>query len=572
MLIGMTFTCLTVALFGVSETLERAKATRFIGGASTPLLLFGTPGACGVGTCCGLTRPICTGLFNGVIGVTKTYLGLITDETNEAQAFGFLALCWGAGGILGPAIGGLLAQPAAKYPAFFPAQSVWDEYPFLLPCLVTSMIPGCGVVLAAVFMKEPDRSKKKQTGRAQHIETRSESPTSTEATMRSCTSTVTVKTWEEDLSRTIGCGKAGSVPLDAQCYEMTDLSELMAEEMPSQVVGIMAVAHDGAVYRTIHHDMEAATIKGGTWQEGMEGSREDLPTTRASPTLVHGAHRAVTRLEAGIGFEAKGGGREMSHQVQHIRLLDDDACREEGGKGRSSQSEGEMVEGEGEGAEHEKSAMSYVLGRKAVVSTLAYAILRLIVIGLDDAMPLMMSTPRPSGMGLDSNSIGLALFGQGILLVSHVLFIFPYLKDRLGTLQLFWLSALTVPFVCWILPFVADLQPHVPPWLFFAAVEASMGLKCFSFATGFTAVTLLINNSAPARVIGTINGCSQTAAAAASMIAPSLAGSLFSWSLQNDMDFPFDFHFTFFLEGIFGFGLVLCALFAPPSLSKRYVE
>ena len=56
------------------------------------------------------------------------------------------------------------------------------------------------------------------------------------------------------------------------------------------------------------------------------------------------------------------------------------------------------------------------------------------------------------------------------------------------------------------------------------------------------------------------------------MIAPSLAGSLFSWSLQNDLDFPFDFHFTFFLEGVFGFGLILCAVLAPPSISKRYVE
>jgi MFS family permease len=46
----------------------------------------------------------------GVIGVSKTYIGLITDETNEAQAFGFLALCWGTGGVIGPAIGGLLAQ------------------------------------------------------------------------------------------------------------------------------------------------------------------------------------------------------------------------------------------------------------------------------------------------------------------------------------------------------------------------------------------------------------------------------------------------------------------------------
>lgn len=43
MLIGMTFTCITVALFGVSKSLEWAMATRFIGGAH---LFSFTPTAC----------------------------------------------------------------------------------------------------------------------------------------------------------------------------------------------------------------------------------------------------------------------------------------------------------------------------------------------------------------------------------------------------------------------------------------------------------------------------------------------------------------------------------------------
>jgi len=131
MLIGMTFTAITTVLFGLSHSLEWALTVRFIGG-----------------------------LFNGVIGVTKTYIGLITDETNEAQAFGFMALCWGAGGILGPAIGGLLCQPADKYPAVFPPGSLWGEYPFLLPCLVTAMIPTAGFFLAVTRLTEPDRGKR----------------------------------------------------------------------------------------------------------------------------------------------------------------------------------------------------------------------------------------------------------------------------------------------------------------------------------------------------------------------------------------------------------------------------
>ena len=53
--------------------------------------------------------------------------------------------------------------------------------------------------------------------------------------------------------------------------------------------------------------------------------------------------------------------------------------------------------------------MSYAFGRKAVVATVAYMVMRLAVIGLDDALPLFMSTPPPQGgMGFTSNDIGLS--------------------------------------------------------------------------------------------------------------------------------------------------------------------
>ena len=44
-----------------------------------------------------MTIRLVTGLLNGNIGVVKTFIGLISDETNEAVAFGSMALCWGFG-------------------------------------------------------------------------------------------------------------------------------------------------------------------------------------------------------------------------------------------------------------------------------------------------------------------------------------------------------------------------------------------------------------------------------------------------------------------------------------------
>jgi hypothetical protein len=73
----------------------------------------------------------------------------------------------------------------------------------------------------------------------------------------------------------------------------------------------------------------------------------------------------------------------------------------------------------------------------------------------------------------------------------------PYLKERMGTLQLFWCSAAAIPVACFLLPFMSDLLPYVPSWFLYICVELYLGLKVMSFATGFTCVTVLINNSGP---------------------------------------------------------------------------
>jgi hypothetical protein len=50
----------------------------------------------------------------GNVGVVKTYLGEITDVTNQTKAFGYIGFMWGLGGITGSMAGGLLARPAGR--------------------------------------------------------------------------------------------------------------------------------------------------------------------------------------------------------------------------------------------------------------------------------------------------------------------------------------------------------------------------------------------------------------------------------------------------------------------------
>ncbi len=62
--------------------------------------------------------------------------------------------------ILGPALGGALAQPCESYPSMFKRDTIFDRYPFLLPNLICAVILACGVAIGILFLEETHEKKK----------------------------------------------------------------------------------------------------------------------------------------------------------------------------------------------------------------------------------------------------------------------------------------------------------------------------------------------------------------------------------------------------------------------------
>jgi hypothetical protein len=111
--------------FGLSESFEFAMATRFA-----------------------------WGMLNGNVGVAKTALSELCDDTNSAKAFSFIGLNTGFGRIIGPAIGGLLSEPVRKYPALFGSSALLARFPFLLPCLVAAVMTGVTFIMTYFLLEE----------------------------------------------------------------------------------------------------------------------------------------------------------------------------------------------------------------------------------------------------------------------------------------------------------------------------------------------------------------------------------------------------------------------------------
>ena len=110
------------------------------------------------------------GMLNGNIGVMKSMLAELTDETNVARGCSLMSITWAVGGTVGsdililsrllvnvwiarPFIGGVLSRPQDRWPNVF-SHPFWGKYPYFLPCLATS---AYGLVLfsvAAISLKE----------------------------------------------------------------------------------------------------------------------------------------------------------------------------------------------------------------------------------------------------------------------------------------------------------------------------------------------------------------------------------------------------------------------------------
>ncbi|KAF8305056.1 MFS general substrate transporter [Clavulina sp. PMI_390] len=96
------------------------------------------------------------GFLDGNVGVLKTMMAELTDESNRARAFGLLSSTWVIGSTIAPLMGGALEHPAERFPAVFgPKRTrIWVTYPYLLPCLAASIFCFIMAVVGYVFLKE----------------------------------------------------------------------------------------------------------------------------------------------------------------------------------------------------------------------------------------------------------------------------------------------------------------------------------------------------------------------------------------------------------------------------------
>lgn len=160
-------------------------------GAALGMLVFGTSKTYTQA----LIGRIVSGLLSGNVGVLKSFLTEITDETNRGTGFSYMSTAWSLGCIIAPLAGGLLCRPAVKYPYAFSSDGFFGQFPYVLPCLLCTIFSLLSSLMCIIFMTESRREK----GSIQMSQLRksgvstSTAPTTPSASLRSLNSQSSMK-------------------------------------------------------------------------------------------------------------------------------------------------------------------------------------------------------------------------------------------------------------------------------------------------------------------------------------------------------------------------------------------
>ncbi|KAJ3017433.1 UNVERIFIED_CONTAM: hypothetical protein HDU68_011688 [Siphonaria sp. JEL0065] len=109
------------------------------------------------------SRFLC-GILNGNIGIAKCVIGEITDSTNQSFGFSLIGIMWSCGTIIGPILGGCLANPVVQFPWLFEDNEFLTRNPYFLPCGVSAGVSLVGFVIGYFYMEETNEKLVKREG------------------------------------------------------------------------------------------------------------------------------------------------------------------------------------------------------------------------------------------------------------------------------------------------------------------------------------------------------------------------------------------------------------------------
>lgn len=551
------------------------------------------------------------GLLNGNIGVAKTYLAEICDDSNSAKGMALFGVIGGFGRSIGPVIGGFLSTPAKAFPKTFKG-TVFDTYPFALPSLVIAV--NCLVVFLVALIALPEtlpsivnadsREVTKdgaKDGAGTYSLLHEKDDEEEEMSPSNGNSAIELPPWSADKGNTNGASAGDDEEESKEHLETPNKKKLtFAGVVTVKTIGSQALGFgplkgvdslDRPLRASLRNDEALDDIEQGESHALDDGARSPPFSPLAGPVSILKASRSSSTNNNGpsqpktINFSSEDDDRtiarvESNDQDNHnededeeSKLIDPHVKHKRiVGKIRyTNGSEDETVVTRGRG--FWRMLQNIFQQPEIMISTALYGTNALSIIVFNEIFPLWVVTSIESGgFEFTSYQIGVSTMISGVLGIVLQVTLYPYMTDRWGVLFVHKAGVLAFALSCIAVPCASLVNNMGSPFLTWLVIVSSQLLINVTSTWVLVSVFVLINNSCYSYQRATVNGLGQTFASLGRLMGPFSGATIFAWSENNGLGWPLNFYLAFYLMAIIGFGNWFMANHLPLSIQRRKKE
>ncbi|KAK7721033.1 hypothetical protein SLS64_001327 [Diaporthe eres] len=136
----------------------------------------------------------------------------------------------------------------------------------------------------------------------------------------------------------------------------------------------------------------------------------------------------------------------------------------------------------------------------------------------------------PGGLGLSIPTVGMIMAVNGAIALFIQAVIFPIAADKIGVFRLFIIVTVLHPIAYFLMPFLV----WVPESLLYPAIYFNLTVRNIFSILVYPLLLIQIKEAAPRSVLGKVNGFAASAGAACRMVAPPVAGYLYTVGSRMD--------------------------------------
>ncbi|KAG0020563.1 hypothetical protein BGZ80_003987 [Entomortierella chlamydospora] len=512
--------------------------------------------------------------------------------------------------IVGPVLGGYLANPAKNFPEIFGNWQFFIEYPYFLPCFVAAVGSVVGFIVGYFFLEETKGKRNFDNGddtleenlySASHYDENDDYRSLKTPGMTSRpTSRADVRDEQQPLMvpqpHQVKFANRGDMGHSAQYGSTMTLTHDAAEnQMSSSHISSMycptsarsTIARRPAPARPSIMHQRASSASGEVpllhsyagRRMSVEHNPHHLSHRKSSGGLSYQASLSIPPDATSLSFY---GYTQEPFSDAHGR-----GVQESGRRSRMSAAPSQVyiLPPDPNNKDPNQPMKLIVVQSEAGLSPLsittivAYAMLALHSIVFEEVYTLYAVTPLKShGLGWNAIQLSTSLACMGVVQLVVQFVVYPKMERRFSAVWLFRCAQLLYAFVYIAFPLIRafavdesdeETGGQIPRVQYM--VLTGLVFKYFCSVFSYTSVMVMITNSSPPHLLGTVNGIGQTSASFMRAFGPALGGILWAWSLSNRLSFPFNYFFVFFLMGTIAILGFIHSLSIPRDLGvKRF--